>query len=59
MPIRPENKDRYPKNWKSEIVPRIRERSGNRYDAPMRRKGIQDRARAQRASGDLFCEEVT
>lgn len=154
MPIRPENKDRYPKNWKSEIVPRIRERSGNRcectgqcgiehghsycteldeidrcgiangdvsymvdgrwqvcleseagdemerrngkvyravrivltvahlnhqpedcaddnllhmcqgchnrYDAPMRRRGIQDRARAQRASGDLFkCEEVT
>jgi hypothetical protein len=27
MPIRPENKVRYPKNWKSEIVPRIRKRS--------------------------------
>jgi hypothetical protein len=32
MPIRPENKDRYPKNWKSEIVPRIRARSGNRCE---------------------------
>ena len=32
MPIRPENRDRYPKNWKSEIVPRIRERSGNRCE---------------------------
>lgn len=131
MPIRPENKDRYPKNWKSEVVPHIRARSGNRcectgqcglrhgggidtdepvrckalngdiinpdadmadmrrvvltvahlnhtpedcadenllhmcqgchnrYDAPTRRRGIQERARAQRASGDLFCEETT
>lgn len=153
MPIRPENKSRYPQNWKSEVVPRIRARSGNRcectgqcgvehghsyctdlseigrcgihngdvsymidgrwqvcleselgeemercdgkiyravrivltvmhlnhkpedccdenllhacqgchnrYDAPMRRRGIQDRSRAQRASGDLFkCTEV-
>lgn len=32
MPIKPENKARYPKNWKSEIVPRIRERSGNRCE---------------------------
>lgn len=32
MPIRPENRARYPKNWKSEIVPRIRERSGNRCE---------------------------
>jgi hypothetical protein len=129
MPIRPENRERYPKNWKSEIVPRIRRRSGNRcectgqcginhgrsdeinsnpprcnrwnhmpiddiegpmivltvahldhqpencaddnllhlcqgchnrYDAPVRRAGIQARARAQRASGDLFqCQETT
>ncbi len=130
MPIRPENRDRYPKNWKSEVVPRIRERSGNRcecigecgvqhnphadlddpdlfrcgklngmpideiegpkivltvghmnhqpedcrdenlrhwcqgchnrYDAPMRRAGIQARAHAQRASADLFqCQETT
>ncbi len=121
MPIRPENRERYPKNWRTEIVPRIRARSGNRsectgqcgwkhadrrcpavngeiihylspakivltvmhlnhtpedcsdenllhacqgchnrYDAPMRRAGIQARARAQRASGDLFqCQETT
>lgn len=127
MPIRPENRARYPKNWKSEIVPRIRQRSGNRcectgqcgqqhtggtagakignrcsrsngmpiddlggskivltvmhlnhtpedcsdenllhacqgchnrYDAPMRAAGIKERRRADRASGDLFCEEV-
>lgn len=32
MPIRPENKARYPKNWKSEIVPQIRARSGNRCE---------------------------
>lgn len=32
MPIRPENKARYPANWKSEIVPRIRARSGNRCE---------------------------
>jgi hypothetical protein len=32
MPIRPENKARYPQNWKSEIVPRIRARSGDRCE---------------------------
>lgn len=32
MPIRPENKARYPANWSSEIVPLIRERSGNRCE---------------------------
>lgn len=32
MPIRPENKARYPKNWSAEIVPHIRERSGNRCE---------------------------
>lgn len=32
MPIRPENKSRYPANWKSEVVPRIRARSGNRCE---------------------------
>jgi hypothetical protein len=31
MPIRPENRARYPKNW-TEIVARIRERSGNRCE---------------------------
>jgi hypothetical protein len=32
VPIRPENQARYPKNWKSEVVPRIRARSGNRCE---------------------------
>lgn len=32
MPIRPENRARYPENWKSEVVPRIRARSGNRCE---------------------------
>ncbi len=32
MPIRPENRARYPKNWTSEIVPAIRKRSGNRCE---------------------------
>lgn len=32
MPIRKENRGRYPKNWKSEIVPAIRARSGNRCE---------------------------
>lgn len=32
MPIKPENAARYPKNWKSEIVPAIRARSGNRCE---------------------------
>lgn len=109
MPIRPENRARYPKDWSSVIVPRIRQRSGNRceftlengercsavngephpitgskvvltvahldhipencgdenllhacqrchnrYDAPMRRRGIFERARAVKADGDLF-----
>jgi hypothetical protein len=114
MPIRPENRARYPKTWRS-MVDQARERSGNRceckgqcglvhqggrcsaengkphpttgskvvltlahehgvaleetsiekmfhacqqchnrYDAPERRKGIQERARVGRAAGDLF-----
>lgn len=115
MPIRPENLARYPKDWKTVVVPRIRARSGNRcectgqcgldhdgrcqalngeahpttgskvvltvmhldhqpehnddtnllhgcqqchnrYDAPMRRAGIRERARAAAASSDLFAE---
>lgn len=135
MPIRAENKVRYPKNWTSQIRPRILARSAhsyepnedcvawprcemcavfdrswiergatmedwqpsleglegsvyiiltiahlsdeiedcsdenlrawcqlchNRYDAPKRAAGIQARARAERASGDLFqCEGVS
>ena len=29
MPIKPENRGRYPANWKSEIRPRILERAGD------------------------------
>lgn len=32
MPILPENLARYPGNWSSEVVPRIRARSGNRCE---------------------------
>lgn len=32
MPIRPENRARYPKDWKTAIVPAIRLRSGNRCE---------------------------
>lgn len=32
MPIRPEERARYPKNWRSEVVPRIRARSGDRCE---------------------------
>lgn len=127
MPIRPENKHRYPANWSSEIRPRILARAAaknpygtgipvceecgvvnyawierkpdgswtasfegaddavkvvltiahlnhqpedcgdenlrawcqkchNAYDMPVRKAGIKARARAQRASGDLFEE---
>jgi len=32
MPIRKENRDRYPKDWKTVVVPRIRARSGDRCE---------------------------
>jgi len=32
MPIRPENRDRYPDNWKSEIRPRILERAKHKCE---------------------------
>lgn len=32
MPISRENQARYPKNWKKEVVPRIRARSGDRCE---------------------------
>lgn len=32
MPIRPENRDRYPKDWKTVIVPAVRARSGDRCE---------------------------
>ncbi len=31
MPIKPENKERYPKDWKSVVIPRIRS-----YDSLMK-----------------------
>lgn len=34
MPIRPENKHRYPANWKTEIRPRILKRAENRHGWP-------------------------
>lgn len=110
MPIRPENRARYPKNWKAislsirqradwkcegspawpdcraangmphpvtgskvvltvahldhvpencapENLKAMCQRCHNTYDMPMRRAGIQQRARAQLAAGDLF-EEI-
>jgi hypothetical protein len=32
MPIRPENRARYPKDWRTAIVPAVRARSGNRCE---------------------------
>ena len=32
MPIRPENRDRYPSDWKTVIVPAVRKRSGNKCE---------------------------
>ena len=34
MPIRPENRNRYPKNWKSEIRPAILKRAENERGIP-------------------------
>lgn len=120
MPIRPENRSRYPKDWATVIVPAVRARSGdkcecagqcglvheggrcnalnylphpstgsrvvltvahrhgvelesrdldgmfhacqqchNRYDAPMRRAGIQERARAALGIPDMFASNLT
>lgn len=32
MPIKPENRARYPRNWKAEIRPQILERAGHRCE---------------------------
>ena len=32
MPVKPDNRALYPKNWRSEIVPAVRARSGNRCE---------------------------
>lgn len=34
MPIKKENAHKYPKNWKTEIVPAVRARSGDRCEWP-------------------------
>lgn len=36
MPIRPENRDRYPANWRSDIRPAILKRAGNRCEGSPR-----------------------
>jgi hypothetical protein len=61
MPIKAENLKRYPKNWKSEIVPAIRARSGgkcqrchNTYDQPHRQKNAAATRHGQKAIADLF-----
>lgn len=56
MPIRPENKDRYPKNWKSEVVPRIRARSGNRCECTGQcgwQHGLDRDGRCLRVNGEI------
>lgn len=47
MPIRPENKGFYPANWKSEIVPMVRARSGNQCE----QCGVKNLAMIVRAKG--------
>lgn len=52
--------DHTPENCADDNLLHLCQGCHNRYDAPMRRAGIQQRARAQRASGDLFqCQETT
>jgi len=59
MPIRPENRARYPANWKTEVVPRIRERSGNRCECTGQCGRVHNR-RQELAPGDEAprCERV-
>jgi 5-methylcytosine-specific restriction endonuclease McrA len=46
--------DHTPENCSPENLKALCQRCHNRYDAPKRRQGIQERARAARAAGDLF-----
>lgn len=46
--------DHTPENCKPENLRALCQRCHNRLDAPMRRAGMRERARATRASGDLF-----
>lgn len=50
MPIKPENKARYPENWESEIRPRILARAGNRCE----KCGVPHRAIGWRDPGGEF-----
>lgn len=52
MPIRPERKQLYPANWKSEIVPMIRARSGDKCEIC----GVRNlQWVARTVSGRFFC----
>ena len=46
-----------PENCNDANLKAMCQRCHNRYDAPKRRQGIQERERAKRASGDLFGEQ--
>lgn len=51
MPIRPENRARYPKDWKTAVVPRIRARSGNRCECTGQ-CGLDHDGRCKAANGE-------
>lgn len=46
--------DHTPENCNDDNLKALCQRCHNRYDAPMRRAGIAERARAAKACGDLF-----
>lgn len=46
--------DHQPENCAPENLRAMCQRCHNRYDAPMRRRGIAERQRAKMAAGDLF-----
>ena len=48
------HKDHRPENCDEANIAAWCQRCHNRYDAPMRRAGIQERARAKKAADDLF-----
>ncbi|NJM13727.1 MAG: hypothetical protein HC889_19405 [Synechococcaceae cyanobacterium SM1_2_3] len=57
MPMKPENRARYPRNWK-QIRAAILERAGQRchlaYDAKHHQQNAYQTRRAGKAKGDLF-----
>jgi len=46
--------DHQPENCERANLRAWCQRCHNQYDAPMRRRGVQERAKAERAEGDLF-----